>query len=154
MATTLHVSADARPEIIRALRNVVASFARESGLADAQVFAVKFCVSEAVSNAVEHAYPESEPGPVEVSAQEVGDELAVVVEDHGRVHHDGKRSEDEGGFGLPFIARLTDGCTFTAAGDGTTVEMRFPLPRSKATSSSPGVGDALLHGRARVLRHA
>ena len=55
MATALHVSADARPECIRPLRNVVASLARDEGLTDVQVYAVKLCVSEAITNVVQHA---------------------------------------------------------------------------------------------------
>jgi anti-sigma regulatory factor (Ser/Thr protein kinase) len=39
--------------------------------------------AEAIANAVEHAYPKGEPGPIEVRAREVGDEFAVVVADHG-----------------------------------------------------------------------
>lgn len=127
MATTLHVHADARPECIRPLRNIVANFASETGLSSGQVYNVKLCVSEALANAVKHAYPKSEPGPVEVDVQEVDGELSVLVADHGRVQQR-ESWEDRGGFGLAFVSRFTDGCTFTASGDGTTVEMLFPLP--------------------------
>ena len=69
--------------------------------------------------------------------REVGDEFAVVVADHGRTRvHQPEYTGDEGGFGLGFISRLTDGCTFTAASDGTSVEMRFPLRRGKAGPTS------------------
>jgi anti-sigma regulatory factor (Ser/Thr protein kinase) len=137
MANRLQVHADARPECIRPLRDAVASLASETGLSKVQVFAVKFCVGEAVANAVKHAYPESKPGLVDVSAQEVGDELVVTVADHGRRRVNQRtHTEDEGGFGLAFISRLTDGCTFTAARDGTTVEMLFPLRSVKARATS------------------
>jgi anti-sigma regulatory factor (Ser/Thr protein kinase) len=143
MATELHVSAEARPECVRPLRDIAGSIASEAGLSSAQVYAVKFCVSEAVANVVKHAYPEGEPGSVEVSTHEADGELAVVVADHGsgRVHH--ATRVHEGGFGLAFMTRLTDGCTFTAAGDGTTVEMLFPLPGSKLRATPghhPGAG--------------
>jgi anti-sigma regulatory factor (Ser/Thr protein kinase) len=132
MATTLEVRADATPECIRPLREAVASLASETGMSSVQVEAVKLCVGEAITNAVRHAYPESEPGPVDVSAQVVGDELVVTVADRGRWPENlWPHPEDEGGFGLAFISRLTDGCTFTATSDGTTVEMLFPLRRSK-----------------------
>ena len=134
MPTMLRLSADARPECVRPLRNVVASLAKENGLSSAQVYAVKLCVGEAIANAVMHAYPEGAPGPVEVSAQEVDGEFAVVVADRGSgaVLHPPSRSVD-GGFGLGFMTRLTDGCTFRATGAGTTVEMFFPLPRHGRT---------------------
>ncbi len=102
-----------------------------------QVYAVKFCVGEAIANSVKHAYPESEPGLVDVSAQELGDELVVRVADHGRRRGNFRtHTEDEGGLGLAFISRLTDGCTFVASHDGTTVEMLFPLRSVKAPMSS------------------
>ena len=137
MPTELHVSAEARPESIRQLRDIAGSIASEAGLSSEQVYAVKLCVSEAVANAVKHAYPEGEPGPVEVSAHEASGELAVVVADHGsgRVQH--AKRFDEGSFGLAFMTRLTVGCTFTAAEDGTTVEMLFPLPGGKVRAA-PG----------------
>jgi two-component sensor histidine kinase len=126
MATTMHVSADAVGSSICVLRNVVASYAHESGLSDTQVYAVKLCVSEAVANVVKHAYPQEARGPVEVSVRDAGTELSVVVADHGNEFRR-VRWEDQGGFGLSFISRLTRGCTFTATSGGTTVEMLFPL---------------------------
>ena len=127
MPTELHVTAEARPECLRPLRDIAGSIASEAGLSSVQVYAVKFCVSEAVANVVKHAYPEGEPGSVEVSAHEAGGELAVVVADHGSGRVEQANRLDEGGFGLAFMTRLTDGVTFTAASDGTTVEMLFPL---------------------------
>lgn len=128
MATMLQVSADAGAECIRPLRDLVANVARAKGLSSMQVYAVKLCVSEALTNAVKHAYPERESGPLDVLVHELGDELAVVVADYGRAHQPW-RWKDHGGFGLAFVYRLTDGCTFTAASRGTTVEMLFPLPQ-------------------------
>lgn len=99
------------------------------GLSAAQTYAVKMCVSEVVTNVVEHAYPESDPGSVEVSLQRVQDELEVVVTDRGRAPQREQSDDERGGFGLAMISRLMSRCTFTAASDGTRVEMRFPLPR-------------------------
>jgi serine/threonine-protein kinase RsbW len=130
MATAVHLSADAQQECLRPLRNAVASLASDMGVPNVQIYAVKLCVNEAITNAVKHAYPESEPGPIEVDLHEIGDELAVVVVDYGRVHHR-RPWKDQGGFGLAWVERLTDGCTFTATAGGTTVEMRFPLPRPR-----------------------
>jgi anti-sigma regulatory factor (Ser/Thr protein kinase) len=144
MPSMLQVRADARPESIRPLRDAVASLASESGLSSEQVYAVKLCVSEAIANAIKHAYPEREPGTIEVSVREVDDEFAVVVADHGRKRvHPPRYTGDGGGFGLGFISRLTDGCTFTAASDGTSVEMRFPLGRE-------GTEDASGHDKAGI----
>ena len=131
MPATLHVTSHARPECVRPLRDFAATIASDAGLSSKQVYAVKFCVGEVVANAVKHAYPEGESGPVEVDAHEVGGELAFVVADHGSGRAQVAKRLDEGGFGLAFMTRLTDGCTFTAGSDGTTVEMLFPLPGGK-----------------------
>ncbi len=146
MPTELHVSAEARPECIRPLRDIAGSIASEAGLSSEQVYAVKFCVSEAVANVVKHAYPEGEPGAVEVSAHEAGGELTVVVADRGSGRVQQVKRRDEGGFGLAFMTRLTAGCTFTAASDGTTVEMLFPLPGDRVRPS-PGHLAAGIWGR-------
>lgn len=124
----LRLQADARPESIRPLRNAVASVASDIGLSDSQLYAVKLCVSEAVTNAVNHAYPGDQPGPLDVSMREVADELEIVVADQGRASHR-ELLHDHAGFGLGFISRLMNRCTFTAASGGTRVEMRFRLPR-------------------------
>jgi anti-sigma regulatory factor (Ser/Thr protein kinase) len=148
MPATLYVRSDARPDCVRPLRDIAASIASEAGLSSAQVYAVKFCVGEAVANVVKHAYPEGEPGAVEVSAREAGGELAVIVADHGSGRaHQSERS-DEGGFGLAFMTRLTDGCTFTATGAGTTVEMRFPLPGGNVRAAPKQHLGAGMWGRA------
>jgi serine/threonine-protein kinase RsbW len=65
MMMRLEISADARPECIASVRNVVAGYAGELGLSAVEIYKVELCVSEAVTNVVEHAYPQSEPGPVE-----------------------------------------------------------------------------------------
>ncbi len=130
MATTMVVTGEAELECVRPLRNVVGELARDAGLSDTQISIVKLCVSEAIANAVNHAYPDGEPGALEVTVQEDGDELVVVVADQGHAHR--RRRSEPGGFGLAFVERLTDRCTFRATTGGTTVEMAFsrsPAPR-------------------------
>jgi len=144
MATTLHVTAQARPDCVRPLRDVAETVAREVGCSDKQALAVKLCVSEAVSNVVRHAYPETAPGAVDLSVRDVGDELEVVVEDHGHGTGPGREHSDYSGFGLAIVSRVANCCTFTAASGGTTVEMRFPLP---PRPSQAGAGSLRERGR-------
>jgi serine/threonine-protein kinase RsbW len=133
MATMLQLRVDARPELIRPLRNSVARRARKTGLSDSELYALKLCVTEALTNVVTHAYPEDKPGPLELCMREVADELEIVVADQGREPR-GVVSRDQGGFGLGFISRLMNRCTFTVGPGGTRVEMRFRLPRPRARS--------------------
>jgi serine/threonine-protein kinase RsbW len=137
MATTLLTTAEARPDCVRPFRDVAATIARDLGCSDKEALKVKLCVSEAVTNVVRHAYPETAPGVVHMSVREVGDELEVVVADQGHETGPGREHSDHSGFGLAIVSRMANRCTFAAASGGTTVEMLFPLPRS---TSQPRAG--------------
>ena len=71
------------PENVAVDRFCVASFASQLNFGLGEVEEIKVAVSEAVSNAVIHAY-QGAPGPVKVSAEIRGDVLEVEVEDLGR----------------------------------------------------------------------
>lgn len=90
-------------------------------------------VSEAVSNAAEHAYRPGEPGPIEVvvtpSAPTDGSRtLTVTVTDHGRwrpppVHHEGRRR------GIPLMRLMTQLLRIDGGVSGTRVTMSSrPVP--------------------------
>ena len=130
MVTALQVTAEARSEFVRPLREIVAEVARHRGLPDERVRGVKLCVSEAVTNSVQHAYNDGHDGIVEVSVRDLGDELEVVVVDQGEGFKPPRNSA--GGFGLPLIDRLTDRCAVRrTAGSGTKVEMVFAVGGGK-----------------------
>ena len=123
----LELSLPAIPSSVRVARaavtDAVAAFATEELAAD-----VRLCVSEAVTNAVRHAYgPEPATGEVEVLVVRLEDELRVVVRDEGR-------GIDElpagGGFGLQIIARVAARHTLHGGENGTTVSMSFDLRRA------------------------
>jgi anti-sigma regulatory factor (Ser/Thr protein kinase) len=112
-----------------------------AGLADARAIDpelmadVSLAVSEACANVVQHAYPDG-AGLLEVSASTGGDELAIVVRDHGRGILPNPDSPGLG-VGLPLIAALTDNVELTSAPTGATeVRMRFELdaPRRDAAT--------------------
>ena len=68
---------------------------------------VALAVSEAVTNAVNHAYIDREPGLFRVRIEFTDDELEVVVEDDGRGMM--PRPDSPGlGLGLPVIATVAD----------------------------------------------
>jgi len=70
------------PANVGVARVAVASFAAQLGFTWAELEEVKVAVSEAVTNAVVHAYPEG-PGPVKVRVRLEGGKLTVEVEDRG-----------------------------------------------------------------------
>lgn len=115
------------PESVRPLRTAARSFAEEVGACDETVGGVQLAVSEAVTNAVLHAYPTTS-GDVELEACVEGGVLHVDVSDHGC----GMRPRDDSpgaGVGLRVIAALVGALRIDASrrGDGTCVHMCFAL---------------------------
>jgi serine/threonine-protein kinase RsbW len=116
----------ARADAVGPLRRAVAAYAREHAICDPD--GVALAVSEAVTNAVVHAYVGARvPGDVEVIAQSVeGDGLEVRVCDEG--HGMLPRHDSPGlGLGLPLMGALAQRFEIQArAGGGTRLVMVFP----------------------------
>jgi anti-sigma regulatory factor (Ser/Thr protein kinase) len=120
----------ADPGSVGRARVELARFASRAGASESLVDGLRLAVSEAVTNAVRHAYP-VDPGEIRVRALVGGDVLEVVVSDDGcGVHRD--RVDDGGlGFGLALICELSDQMTLAPRSDGgTDVRMRFSLLES------------------------
>lgn len=115
----------AQPDQVRVVRRAVQEFALQHGAADPN--AVALAVSEAVTNAIVHAYADApEPGEIEVVAQRAGDDrLEVLVCDDGRGML--PRPDSPGvGLGLPLVATLAESFEVQArSGGGTQVRMAF-----------------------------
>jgi len=93
-------------------------------------YAVALAVSEAVTNAVIHAYrdraPDSEPGEVQVTVTIDGEELLVSVADEGMGMR--PRADSPGaGLGLPIIATLADRFEVRQQTGGTRLLFGFRL---------------------------
>jgi len=109
-------------------RRAAAEYAAREG-ADAETLAaIELCISEAVTNAVVHAYRDRDrPGPVEVEARRPNGYLCLHVRDEGcgltpRVDSPGL------GLGLPLISQAAASVEVRdAAAGGTELVMRFNL---------------------------
>jgi anti-sigma regulatory factor (Ser/Thr protein kinase) len=119
----------ARPDQVRLARREVEAYAREHGAIDPAGIAL--AVSEAVTNAVVHAYVDApEPGDVEVMAHHhPGNGLEVQVCDDGRGMR--PRSDSPGlGVGLPLVAKLAQCFRVEARpSGGTAISMVFAVHR-------------------------
>jgi serine/threonine-protein kinase RsbW/stage II sporulation protein AB (anti-sigma F factor) len=116
----------ARPDRIAAVRHEVRDFAERNGASDPN--AVALAVTEAVTNAVVHAYvDDAEPGEIEVVVQRLpdGEGIEILVCDEGRGMM--PRTDSPGiGLGLPLVATLAQRFEVQArAGGGTRVLMAF-----------------------------
>jgi anti-sigma regulatory factor (Ser/Thr protein kinase) len=121
-------AAPAVPESVGQLRNAVADFARSHGAADDVVMAMQLAASEAMSNAVMHAFVDRPaPGTLTVTAGRDGDEIWVLVRDDGSGMR--PRPDSPGlGVGLPLMTRSSDSLRFRESADGgTEVSMRFVI---------------------------
>jgi serine/threonine-protein kinase RsbW len=119
----------ARPESIAPLRRAVVAYAARNGASDRQREDVALAVSEALSNAVLHAYVGSE-GTGEVGVDAWIEERRLTV----RVYDDGigmtPRADSPGlGLGLALIARMTEQMRIESRDStpGTGVRMTFAL---------------------------
>src|SRR3954469_19528933 len=110
----------ATPKTVGELRQAVTDFARDAGVAGTALDDVRACVSEAVTNAVVHAYRDGrEPGDIVVTADLQADELVVTVTDHGIGFL--PRNDSPGlGLGIPTIAGLSASMSLSTPSDGGT----------------------------------
>jgi stage II sporulation protein AB (anti-sigma F factor) len=107
-------------------RGALVAVARSAGADDGQLEAVRLAVSEALTNAVIHAYPRRS-GRIHVVAWTGPDELTVEIADDGLGFQ--THTETPGlGMGLGLISQLTDDFTIRQPrSGGTAVRMRFWL---------------------------
>ena len=114
---------DAVPESVPVARHVVAGFAEEC---EGEAEHVALATTEAVTNAVIHAYRDRESGPVRLCAMLEGGDLVVTVRDEG-VGMQANSDSPGMGYGLSLISALTKTIRFSSSqGKGLEVAMRFP----------------------------
>jgi stage II sporulation protein AB (anti-sigma F factor) len=128
----LSESYDAVADSAASARIAVGDFAASAGVEGEQLERLRLVVSEAVSNAIRHAYPAGE-GSVHVMAAVAGGELWVLVVDDGP----GLRAESPNpglGLGLQIMERMTDGFTLAErACGGLEARLQFVLAPARAT---------------------
>lgn len=129
----LKLTIAALPENLAVVRQAVAGFAEGAGFDDSSISDLKTITTEACMNAVVHAYPEGEPGPIEVTADARTNDVEIVVRDSGigfqpRPVDPG---EDSLRIGLPLIAALADGFEISGGpAGGTEIRMRLDYERA------------------------
>jgi serine/threonine-protein kinase RsbW len=136
---TLSRSYPAVAETVPAARRAVVEFAREVGLSAEQLDGLALAASEAITNAVLHAYSGSE-GMVDVSAAVAANELWLLIGDDG---HGLERGSDTPGLGmgLALIASMSDYFAVVKRSSGGT-ELRMQFRFSADGHSAPRNGHA------------
>ncbi|MGH2926734.1 MAG: ATP-binding protein, partial [Solirubrobacteraceae bacterium] len=144
MAREVQDTYRAVPGSIGLARRAVTALAAEAGAGTELVERVRLACSEALTNAVRHAYDAGE-GQIHVTAAVAGGELCVLVSDEGEGFRPHLRRGGLG-LGLALIARMCDELQIVnRAPRGTDVLMWFklepsapagePHPRGSASSA-------------------
>lgn len=130
----LSVSYEAKPSSVAEARTALAEFAAAAGASDTQVDAVRLAASEAVTNAVLHAY-RGGPGQIHVTAALAGSELWILVADEGGGMQ--PRADRPGlGLGLGLISQVCDDMAIVPRSSGGT-EVRILFKLAAAPGDAP-----------------
>lgn len=126
VAINLNETYEATPQAVAEARSQLADFARRAGATPEQTDSVRLAGSEAMTNAVLHAY-RGEPGSIHVNAAVVTGQLWILVSDDGCGLE--PRADKPGlGLGLGLISQVSDDFAIVSrASGGTEVRIRFNL---------------------------
>lgn len=132
-ADTHDICYEATPASVGMARTDAVRAARAAGAGEQQVERLRLAVSEAMSNAVIHAYGQDHGGGVvRLTATAIAGDLLVVVADDGCGLGHAPKSTGLG-LGLGVITQLADGLTLRRrSSGGTQVEMRFAIADHRA----------------------
>jgi PAS domain S-box-containing protein len=122
---TVTATVPARPEQLAILRRTLRQWLSATAADQNTAHELLLAAGEAVTNAVEHAYLDSEPGSVELTVSRYAEELHLEIRDHGRwrtIPAPGPR-----GRGLKMMKKLTDAVTVDIDDHGTTVRLHKRL---------------------------
>ena len=135
-----HREVDAEPAVVAELRRGVADFASAHGAAQDAINNITLAVSEAVTNAIIHAFVGRERGRVALTA-EAGEGCVLV-----RVLDDGRgmtpHPESPGlGLGLTMMASMATRCDIREGPSGLGTEVRLAFDTPGVTGPAFGIGE-------------
>jgi anti-sigma regulatory factor (Ser/Thr protein kinase) len=109
-------------ENVPRVTQIVAQAAAKVGFDDQALYQIELAVDEACANVVEHAYPQGEPGPMEVSCYLDAHYFVIRVRDWGPGFNPGAVDEPDvsaplaerslGGLGLFLVRQVMDDVRF------------------------------------------
>lgn len=127
----VELSIPCHPQYVRAARLLVAEMGARIGLTIDEIDDMKVAVSEAITNAIDHAYEGEDAAEIIVRFKRGEGELTVEVEDSGTGFEPGKLQDrmlpdltGEGGLGLYLAREMADQVKVASApGSGTKVTL-------------------------------
>lgn len=116
----------ATPESVTEVRRAISRWLIDNGAPDADTADILVACSEAITNVVRHAYPD-QTGVLGVTVSREGDEVVIVIRDHGRwLEREPAALDDTNGRGLLLMEALMDTRVDTGS-TGTEVRLRRRL---------------------------
>lgn len=135
----LRRSYPAEPKAVTRVREDFGALAGRHGATHQQVDDIRLMVSEAVTNAVRHAYGDG-PGTVEAAAAVSGGRITILVSDDG-IGPRAQTSDPGAGWGWPLMAALSERFTIRSrSSGGTEVEMLVRIGPERPPASQPRRG--------------
>ena len=136
---SLSESYPATAESVTHGRAAIAEFAERAGARGERLDAIRLSASEALTNAVVHAYDGLGDDSIDVSASCLEDEIWLLIADTGSGLH--ARSKRPGlGLGLALIAQLADDFKIQSrSSGGTELQMRFKMRSPRRFTDRPEV---------------
>jgi anti-sigma regulatory factor (Ser/Thr protein kinase) len=125
IADELDLQFPADPKVLAEIRRILRRWLRYQGVGDSQTQEITLAVSEACTNAIEHAYSPA-PAQFTLTARAEADDLLFVVTDAGSWR--APRGTDRGR-GLTIIRAAMDEVEVNASDTGTEIVMRRKLSR-------------------------
>ncbi len=120
----LELELPSHPTSVTRARHATSDLAARLG---APVADVKIAVSEAVGNAVMHAFRGRDPGTIRIHGRRDRDRLLITVADDGTGMRPNLNSTGLG-LGISLITKLASDVRFDSSSRGMTVSMSFALP--------------------------
>lgn len=94
------------------------------GVSDASIADIVLVVNEACTNCIEHAYRDTNAGPIRIEANHDHGQIVVDITDDG-VWQKPPSEPSTRGRGLPIMHAVSDGVDVKSSSAGTTVRMTF-----------------------------
>jgi serine/threonine-protein kinase RsbW len=128
------ITLDANFNNLDEIREFVGEAARRAGFSDKDVYAIQLAADEASSNIIEHAYAGSTGGKLEVELSVSGNELKIIMRDHGKSFDPSSVPEPNvkadlserkiGGLGMYLMRKLMDEVSYESSPEsGNTLTM-------------------------------
>jgi serine/threonine-protein kinase RsbW len=121
----------AKAEFLLLARLAATSVGRTAGASEETIADLKLAITEAVANAIKHAYPPDDPGRVTVELRATAERLEIAVSDTGRglgradlTSHDDD-GPGENGMGLLIIRAIAGEVEIGDGLDGRGTRVRF-----------------------------